>query len=71
MPDEIANGKKYTMVLDMDETLIHCLVKNLINYNIFIIIIIKGTKEKKCDKFSVSELVIIRPYVHYFLEELS
>ncbi|KRX03509.1 HAD-like domain [Pseudocohnilembus persalinus] len=46
---------KYTLVLDMDETLIHCL----------------GTKEKKNDKFQISELVIIRPYVHQFLEILS
>ena len=61
----IEHNYKYTLVLDMDETLIHFLYQNKTNNNIFNF----NTMEQ--NDISKVGMFLLRPYAKYFIEKLK
>ena len=61
----IDHNYKYTLVLDMDETLIHFLYQNKTNNNIFNFNMMEQNDLSKVGMF------LLRPYAKYFIEKLK
>jgi Dullard-like phosphatase family protein len=61
----IDHNYKYTLVLDMDETLIHFLYQNKANNNIFNFSLMEQNDISKVGMF------LLRPYAKYFIEKLK
>lgn len=63
LPDKAANVPRYTLVLDLDETLIHCELEKPSEYDISFPI------RDEYDEYDV--YLSFRPYVFHFLETMS
>ena len=61
----IDHNYKYTLVLDMDETLIHFLYQNKTNNNVFNFNMMEQNDLSKVGMF------LLRPYAKYFIEKLK